>query len=110
MFTFPVIGSLDSAQAAEALQVPAADEGVSWTEDAVRRVVEVTQGFPYFLQEFASQAWDASGGPDTIDLGDVERSIPVATADQLREQWAESSASGEAEVPPATVTIDSGRP
>jgi hypothetical protein len=32
MFTFPVMGSLDTdqaAQAAEALQVPAADEGAS---------------------------------------------------------------------------------
>ena len=55
--------------------------GVSWTEDAVVRVVEVTQGFPYFLQEFGSQAWDAADGPDIIDLGDVERSIPVATAE-----------------------------
>ena len=52
MFTFPVIGSLDTDQAGEALLVPAADEGVSWTEDAVDRVVEVTRGFPYFLQEF----------------------------------------------------------
>jgi hypothetical protein len=81
MFTFPVIGSLDTAQAAEALQVPAADEGVRWTSDAVLRVVEVTEGFPYFLQEFGSEAWDAADGPDTIDLGDVERSIPVATAE-----------------------------
>jgi hypothetical protein len=67
--------------AAEALQVPAADEGVRWTDEAVARVIEVTEGFPYFLQEFGSQAWDAADGPDTIDLGDVERSIPVATAE-----------------------------
>jgi hypothetical protein len=30
---------------------------------------------------FGSQAWDAADGPDTIDLGGVERSIPVATAE-----------------------------
>jgi hypothetical protein len=81
MFTFPVIGSLDTDQAREALAVPAADEGVRWSEAAIRRVVEVTQGYPYFLQEFGKQAWDAADGPDTIDLGDVDRSIPVATAE-----------------------------
>ncbi len=63
MFTFPVIGSLETGQAREALEVPAADEGVRWTDEALDRVVEVTQGFPYFLQEFGKQAWDAAEGP-----------------------------------------------
>jgi hypothetical protein len=81
MFTFPDVGSLDTDQAREGLEVPASDEGVAWSEEAVSRVVEVTQGFPYFLQEFGKQAWDAAEGPDRITLGDVERSIPVATAD-----------------------------
>jgi hypothetical protein len=81
MFTFPVIGSLNPGQAREALEVPAADESVRWSDEAIVRVVEITQGFPYFLQEFGKQAWDAAEGPDTITLGDVERSIPVATAE-----------------------------
>ena len=81
MFTFPVIGSLDTDQAREALEVPATDEGVHWSGEAVARVIEVTEGFPYFLQEFGKQAWDAAAGPDIVDLGDVERSIPVATAE-----------------------------
>jgi hypothetical protein len=81
MFTFPAIGSLDTDQAREGLEVPAADEGVRWSDDAVLRLVEVTQGFPYFLQEFGKQAWDAAEGPDLITLDDVERSIPVATAE-----------------------------
>jgi hypothetical protein len=81
MFTFPAVGSLDSDQAREGLEVPASDEGVAWSEEAMIRVVEVTQGFPYFLQEFGKQAWDAAEGPDRITLGDVERSIPVATAE-----------------------------
>ena len=55
-----------AARPAEALVVPAADEGVRWTEEAALRVVEVTQGFPYFLQEFGKQAWDAAEGPEII--------------------------------------------
>lgn len=81
MFSFPVIGSLDAVQAREALEVPAADEGVRWSRAALERVVNVTEGFPYFLQEFGKQAWDAAQRSDRIDAGDVERSIPVATAE-----------------------------
>jgi hypothetical protein len=81
MFTFPVIGSLEADQAREALEVPAADEGVHWTKEAVDRVVQVTEGFPYFLQEFGKQAWDAAPGLQAIDIADVESSIPVATAE-----------------------------
>ena len=81
MFTFPVIGSLEDAQAREALVVPAADEGVTWEKEALERVIEVTEGYPYFLQEFGKQAWNVSEGPSLITEEEVVRSIPVATAD-----------------------------
>jgi len=81
IFTFPVIGSLTGDQPLEALEVPAADEGVRWAPEALTRVVEVTGGYPYFLQEFGKQAWDVAEGPHLITLDDVERSIPVATAE-----------------------------
>lgn len=81
MFIFPVIGSLPVDQAREALQVPARDEGVNWSRPALDRIIEVTQGYPYFLQEFGKAAWDAAGRTDRIEAGDIERSIPVATAE-----------------------------
>jgi hypothetical protein len=81
MFTFPVIGSLPPHQAREALLVPAEDEGVRWEESAIERVVDVTQGYPYFLQEFGKQAWDVADGPSVITADDVDRSIPVARAE-----------------------------
>jgi hypothetical protein len=81
MFTFPVIGSLPDAQAREALEVPAQDEKVSWEDAALRRVLTATRGYPYFLQEFGKQAWDAAQEPHLITVDDVERSIPVATAE-----------------------------
>jgi hypothetical protein len=81
MFTFPIIGSLASPQATEALVVPAADEGVQWEDGALQRIIKVTEGYPYFLQEFGKQAWDVAAGPDVITLEDVKRSVPVATAE-----------------------------
>jgi hypothetical protein len=76
-----VIGSLNDAQAREALVVPAEDEEVTWEEGALARVIEVTDGYPYFLQEFGKQAWNVSEGPSLITAEEVARSIPVATAD-----------------------------
>jgi hypothetical protein len=81
MFVFPVIGSLPDAEAREALVVPAADENVRWDDGALDAVLRETQGYPYFLQEFGKQAWDAADGPVVITAGDVERCIPVATAE-----------------------------
>ena len=81
VFTFPVIDSLTGDQPRQALEVPVADEGVRWNAGALDRLVEVTRGYPYFLQEFGKQAWDAAEGLARITLDDVERSIPVATAE-----------------------------
>jgi hypothetical protein len=81
IFTFPVIGSLEADLAREALVVPAADEGVTWEEGALDRVVAVTQGYPYFVQEFGKQAWDVAPALDVITEEDVERCLPVATAE-----------------------------
>jgi hypothetical protein len=81
MFRYPVIDSLGDAQARDALTVPALDERVHWEPDALDRVVQVTAGYPYFLQEFGKAAWDAAEGPQRITRGDVERSIPVAMAE-----------------------------
>ncbi len=80
IFTFPVIGSLNRDQTLEAIESPATDEGVRWSGEALMRLIDVTRGYPYFLQEFGKAAWDVAEGPDAITLDDLERSIPVATA------------------------------
>jgi AAA ATPase domain len=79
MFRFRPIGALATDEAASAVLAPAAGEGVSWKGAALARLYEVTQGYPYFIQEFAKQAWDlAEEGSDVIRPSDVERSIPLA--------------------------------
>jgi hypothetical protein len=52
LFTFPQIGSLTDAQAIEALQQPAKDEGIVWSDDALALILHVTQCYPYFIQQF----------------------------------------------------------
>jgi len=81
LFDFPQIDRLSDEAAAAALETPAQEEGTTWTADALRRAVEVTGGYPYFLQEFGKQAWDGAPGPDSITRQDVDDAVPLAVAE-----------------------------
>ncbi|WP_312854936.1 ATP-binding protein [Agromyces agglutinans] len=57
LFTFPRIGSLEGEAARRALSAPAAVEGVVFDDDAIDLAMEITQGYPYFIQELGYQVW-----------------------------------------------------
>lgn len=68
LFNFPEIGSLDEGDAREVLVVPARAEGVEFDGDALARMFEFTQGYPYFLQEWGYHVWNAAPqSPITLD-------------------------------------------
>ncbi|WP_257000604.1 ATP-binding protein [Trueperella bernardiae] len=54
LFTFPKIDSLDEDDARKAFADPAPQEGVIWEEDALQCAIDVTEGYPYFIQELGS--------------------------------------------------------
>lgn len=60
LFRFPVIGNLSREDAEVALIEPAREEGELFEADAVDRVFEVTEGYPYFIQELGSAIWDSA--------------------------------------------------
>lgn len=80
LFTFPRIGQLDPAtHARKALIQPALERGVEYEEEAITRIVDYTQGYPYFLQEYGKFAWDeASASPISVD--DVDAVLPLVEA------------------------------
>lgn len=78
LFDFRTVGRLDANGSAIALTDPAKDEGVRWDRQALDRITELTDGYPYFLQEFGKQAWLASENVDVISVDDVEAAIPRA--------------------------------
>ena len=79
LFDFPEIGALEDAQAGIAIAKPIEDHGVGITADALKRIIQVTHGYPYFLQEWGKHAWDtASVSP--IALADVELASQAAIA------------------------------
>jgi hypothetical protein len=58
LFDFPEIGALSAADAAEAIVRPAQNEGAEILPAAVQSIIEKTQGYPYFLQEWGKHTWD----------------------------------------------------
>jgi len=72
LFDFPEIGPLDSASAKLAITKPAEAQQVEVDGDALARIVEETEGYPYFLQEWGKHTWDASEA-SPITMKDVEQ-------------------------------------
>jgi len=79
LFDFPEIGPLSPADAREAILRPAQNEGVQILDDAVDLIVEKTEGYPYFLQEWGKHTWDIAA-EDPIKREDVFNASGVAIA------------------------------
>jgi DNA-binding CsgD family transcriptional regulator len=60
LFDFPLVGPLDAAAAQRAIREPIIGEGADVEDAALERIVEQTKGYPYFLQEWGSHAWDVA--------------------------------------------------
>ena len=71
LFKFPRIGELATDQAAMALVEPARELGVDYEEDAIRAIVDYTEGYPYFIQEYGNVVWTQADGTP-ISVRDVE--------------------------------------
>jgi hypothetical protein len=76
LFNFPEIGALSEADAFKALRDPTEEAGVDFEEAALKEVFRLTQGYPYFLQEWGYQAWNrAPASPITLQI--VQEATPI---------------------------------
>jgi hypothetical protein len=79
LFNFPVIGPLSETEAFKALQDPVIKVGVEFEVAALAEIFRLTQGYPYFLQEWGYQAWNqATASPITLQV------VKVATETVIR--------------------------
>jgi hypothetical protein len=60
LFDFPEIRPLSPPDAREAIVRPAQNEGAEILDLAVDLIIEKTQGYPYFLQEWGKHTWDVA--------------------------------------------------
>jgi hypothetical protein len=66
LFKFPQIGRLSAAEAEQALVDPADRLGIAYDKQAVKAIVDYTEGYPYFLQEYGNVLWSfAESSPIT---------------------------------------------
>ncbi len=79
LFKFPRIGNLDDVDARAALLEPAQAEGAEYSEAALDLAVDVTGGYPYFLQEMGYAVWGVAEGP-TITREDIATAVPTYEA------------------------------
>lgn len=70
-FDYRSIDRLDHLDAAAAFVDPARPHGARFTVEALDHLVEVSGGYPYFIQEFGFHAWAIAPGPEFITLDDA---------------------------------------
>lgn len=67
LFNFPDIGALSEPDASKALQDPTQAVDVEFEAAALKEIFRLTQGYPYFIQEWGYQSWNrAAASPITL--------------------------------------------
>lgn len=64
LFDFRTIGGLPRATAASALTVPAERQGARFSRSALELILDRTQGYPHFLQQWSETVWREADGPE----------------------------------------------
>ena len=80
LFEFLPIDKLTATAARDALARPAEREDVRFTDPAIRKIVQETRGYPYFIQEWGKHSWDVANA-SPIALGDADEATRRATAE-----------------------------
>jgi len=79
LFDYPPVGALETSAAERAITQPIRDEGADIDAAALANIIKQTQGYPYFLQEWGSHAWDAAP-QSPVALADAQKAGVAALA------------------------------
>ena len=75
LFLYKEIGSLSAEQSRKAIEEPVKKIGISYSDDAVEKIVSLTKGYPFFIQQLCHTAFIRTDAK-TIGLQDIERVVP----------------------------------
>ncbi|OGT65037.1 MAG: AAA family ATPase [Gammaproteobacteria bacterium RIFCSPHIGHO2_12_FULL_45_9] len=79
LFQFPSVGPLSESDAEMALNDPIKEKGMKFSVEALHEIFRLTQGYPYFLQEWGYQCWNHTIDP-IITLNVVKDTTPEVIA------------------------------
>jgi hypothetical protein len=83
LFNFPKIGPLPPEAANLAITKPLKDRSVEITDDALKSILQKTEGYPYFVQEWGKQSWDiALQSPITQQNVNEASNLAIAALDE----------------------------
>jgi hypothetical protein len=83
LFDFPAVGALQPFDARNALSIPVRKESVFFEAAALEEILKVTQGYPYFLQEWGHHCWNiATRSPITLGVVKNSHDAVLARLDQ----------------------------
>lgn len=74
LFLYKQVDSLTYDQAKKAIEEPAKKFHVSYTEDAVAKIIDVTKGYPFFIQQLCQIVYKKTDS-DKIKISNVESCI-----------------------------------
>ena len=74
LFAYRSIGSLEKHQAERAITEPAKKFDVSYSEEAINKIFEVTKGYPFFIQQLCKIVYDYANA-EIIDITNIEHNI-----------------------------------
>jgi hypothetical protein len=69
LFDFPRVGALSAIDAGTALRQPVRAQGVDFSDEALAEILRLSEGYPFFLQEWGYAAWN------------IAPASPIAAAD-----------------------------
>ena len=84
LFTYKEIGSLNYEQGVKAITEPVKNFDVEYTQEAVERIIKITKGYPYFIQQFCKLLYNS------VD----EKKITLANVNAVESTFFEALDSG----------------
>jgi len=78
LFDYPAVGPLLPDAARSALQDPIEEEAEAIDNEALSKILAITEGYPYFLQEWGKHSWNTAK-QSPIQASDVEQASTLAT-------------------------------
>jgi hypothetical protein len=83
LFNFPIIGALGVEDAAKAIELPILSEGAAIEPSAVAAIAAITQGYPYFIQEWGYVVWNlAEDSPITLTVVEQAKAHTLQRLDE----------------------------
>lgn len=77
LFKFERIDSLDYDSAKTAIEEPATKLNVTFEQAATEKIIDITSGYPYFIQQLCNTVWGEAAEKGSISLADVETALPT---------------------------------